>query len=97
MANLFLAPVYLIAGVILLVIGLVAGRGMRRQAWMKALVLAIGSTGLQALLYYAVGGRYYAFGETVSSLPPYLNLPVFAISVALGTVVFLAGRLWSSV
>jgi hypothetical protein len=66
----------------------------RVRAWGRLLALP----GLGALLltvaYLLVGGRYYAYGETVSSLPPYLNLPVFGLTLAVTAVVGVAAMRW---
>jgi len=100
MANLFIAPVYVVLGILLFLGGLLGARGNWRTGWgsspWQALLLALAGGGVLLLVYALSGSRYYAFGETVSSLPPYLNLPVFLVSLALGAAIFLLGWLWSS-
>jgi hypothetical protein len=50
-----------------------------------------------ALLYFFFGGQFLAFGETSSSLPPYLNGTMLLATVGLAVVVYVFGWFWSRV
>lgn len=94
MANLFIGPAFLLGGIILCGVGLWQGQhaGTKRLT-LYPLVFAIGGAILFGLYYWLLGNRYYAFHETVSSLPPYIGVQEFVLSVVLGAVVgLLAGR-----
>ena len=95
--NLFLGPLCGLLGVALLLIGLGVAR-LRTPPWVwgRALVLAGAGAGLVSVGYVVFGGRYYAFGETASHLPPYLNGPVLALSGLVGVVVAVLGWAWRS-
>ncbi len=99
LTNLFIAPVYCALGGLLLLAGLLIARSHRRrrrgsELW-RALLLAVAGAGVLLLVYYLFGSRYYAYQETSSSLPPYLNVPVLLASLALGVTIFLVGWVWS--
>ncbi len=99
LTNLFIAPLYCVLGGLLLLAGLLGARGHWRRgrgsALWRPLLLAVAGAGVLLLVYYLFGSRYYAYQETSSSLPPYLNVPVLVASLALGVVIFLAGWVWS--
>jgi hypothetical protein len=57
-------------------------------------VLAGAGAVIVAVGYLVFGGRFYAFGETVSHLPPYLNRTVLTFSGVVAVVVFALGWVW---
>jgi hypothetical protein len=71
-----------------------AGRAHRMREWGRLLVLPGLGAVLLTVAYLLAGGRYYAFGETVSSLPPYLTLPVLGLAVALTAAVSVVVVAW---
>lgn len=59
----------------------------RWSRWREAVLLALAALAVVGGLYLVFGGRYYAAGERVSSLPPYLNAPIFAASLVCGALI----------
>jgi hypothetical protein len=95
LTNLFLGPLCGLFGILLLLIGVsVARLRTPRWVWDRALVLAAAGAGLVSAGYALFGGRFYAFGETASHLPPYLNGPVLALSGLVGVIVVVLGWVW---
>ncbi len=94
LSNYFASPAFAVLGLLFILAGMVGAR-RRWRVWWHALLLAVVSSGVLALLYWLFGSRYYHFGETVSSEPPYLNGPVWWASVALAAATFAAGWVWS--
>lgn len=60
-----------------------------------AAVLALCGAAVVSLGYMLFGSRYYAFGETASSLPPYLDAAVLGLSVVGGLAILVLVR-WSN-
>jgi hypothetical protein len=89
-------PVILLvdAALLFLVGALVAGARGQWGAWSQGLVLALVASVALTVIYYFFGGQYLAFGETSSSLPPYLNATALIATVALAVVVYLLGWRW---
>jgi hypothetical protein len=92
----YAAPTVADAGILIAASAFVAGAHNQWRAWGQALLLAVAGAGVVTLASYLFGTRYYAFGETVSSVPPYLDLPVLGLSLALGIAIFVMSRAWSS-
>lgn len=70
----------------------------RYQQWRigsKAALLAIAGAGGVFLVSLLFGSRYYAPGETVSSLPPYLDLPIVGLSIIVGIGMYWLGWNWN--
>ena len=81
-------PLYAAATVldVLLLIAVSAAlywRPQRLATWAEGLVIGAAMTSAATLGYFAIGGRYLAAGETVSSLPPYLNLATIVLGMLL--------------
>jgi hypothetical protein len=90
-----LAVALVVASGILIVLSLVAATsGGHRGAWAKAMALAVSGAGLFVLANELFGSRYLAFGETVSSLPQYLSLPMLVLGLGLSIVILLVGWAW---
>jgi hypothetical protein len=90
MPNLFLGTLAALAGLVLLVVSILTGIGrsdMRDRSALIALLVAIMGATLFGVYYWIFGNRFYAFGETVSSLPPYYGLQEALVSLALGLAV----------
>ncbi|HEU0028060.1 MAG TPA: hypothetical protein VFQ25_13175 [Ktedonobacterales bacterium] len=102
MANLFLAPLFILAGGICIVVGLVLlarSRGPRRDAGrvgMRALLLAALGAAAVAAASFLFGGRYESMGPVAISWPPYLNLPLLAFALVVGAVVCILGWIWGA-
>jgi hypothetical protein len=84
--------------VLLVIVGALVA-GMRRQwgAWALATLLALLASAALAVIYLFFGGQYLAFGETASSLPPYLNITALLAAVGLAIVVYMFGWFGSRV
>lgn len=91
-----LLPVILLVDVALLLIvgALVAGVHRQWNAWTQGMALALVTSSALAVVYSFFGGRYLAFGETSSSLPPYLNALTLIATAALAIMAYLFGWLW---
>lgn len=61
----------------------------------RAALLAIAGAGSVFLVSLLFGSRYYALGETVSSLPPYLDLLIIGLSLIIGIGIFGLGWNWN--
>jgi hypothetical protein len=102
MSNLFLAPLFILAGGIAVVVGLVlllrshAPRRDTGRAGMRALLLAALGAGAVAAASFLFGGRYESAGAVAISWPPYLNLPLLAFALAAGIVVGVLGWIWGA-
>lgn len=81
-------------GALLVASALVAGTRGWWATWGRGMVLAAACAGIVTLAYVLLGGRYYAFGETSSSLPPYLEMPVVAIALGMGALAGALGWVW---
>jgi len=82
--------------VLLFIVGaLLAGARRLSGPWAMALVLALVAGAALAVIYYFFGGQFLAFGETSSSLPPYLNETALLATLALAIVVYVFGWFWS--
>jgi hypothetical protein len=72
---------------------------LRHHAWgfgrRAALLAALGGVVVGAA-DWLFGGRYTSVSGNMW-WPPYLTLPVVGIAVAVGVMVFFAGRVWGSV
>jgi hypothetical protein len=90
-------PVILLvdAALLFLVGALVAGPQGQRGTWTQEVVLSLAASVALAVIYYFFGGHYLAFGETSSSLPPYLNATTLIATVILAAVVYVLGWRWS--
>lgn len=91
-------PAYAVAtavDVLLLIVGsaVLSWWPHRLAAWAEALVIGAAMTSAVALGYFAIGGRYLAAGETVSSLPPYLNLATIVLGLLLAVAA--GGTAWA--
>jgi hypothetical protein len=60
-----------------------------------SLVLALVAGAALAAIYYFFGGQFLAFGETSSSLPPYLNVTALLATIGLGLAAYVLGWFWS--
>lgn len=82
------------AGALLVAGALAAGTHGRWTIWGRGMVVCLIGAGIVALAYELFGGRYYAFGETVSSLPPYLEMPVAWLALGIGALAGALGWAW---
>jgi len=82
------------AALLFIVGALVAGTHRQWDAWTRGMALALVAGAALAVIYSYLGGQYLAFGETTSSLPPYLNEVTLIASVALAALVYWLGWLW---
>lgn len=73
---------------------LLAGMHHRWGTWGRAALLAASGIAVVTFGYILFGSRYYAFGETASSLPPYLDGKVIGLSMAVGLVILVAALRW---
>lgn len=80
--------VLLMAGALVLACTVLAALLRSWAAWWRAVALALLGLIVAGAVYYAIGGRYLAFGERTTSLPPYLTTTVVGVSVAIGLAVF---------
>lgn len=89
-------PVILLvdAALLFLIGALVAGTHGQWDAWTKGMLLAIVAGATLVAIYSFFGGQYLSFGETSSSLPPYLNVTVLLATVTLAALAYLLGWLW---
>jgi hypothetical protein len=88
-----ISPLSAIDGGLLILLGLAAAAvHVRLRLWGIGLMFALAGSGTVALAYALFGSRYYAYGETVSGLPPYFDLPMLGITLALAVVIFLGAR-----
>jgi hypothetical protein len=92
-----LLPVILLvdAALLFLIGALVAARHRQWISWRWGVLLAAAAGAALAVIYYFFGGQYLAFGETSSSLPPYLNAGVLLATVAIALALYLLCWLWS--
>jgi hypothetical protein len=97
LSNLFLGSLCGLLGAVVFLIG-VSLTLLRLPGWVwgRALLLAGAGAAVVTAGYAVFGSRYYAFGETASHLPPYLNGPVLVLSGVLGVLVFVLGWVWST-
>ncbi len=78
--------------VLLFVIGaLVAAAHGLRSVWAQGILLAIAAGASLAVIYGFFGGQYLAFGETTSSLPPYVNITALLAAAGIAIMVYLLG------
>jgi hypothetical protein len=88
-----IGPLSAVDGGLLILLGLAAAAVHERlRLWGIGLLFALAGSGAVALAYALFGSRYYAYGETVSSLPPYLDLPMLGITLALAVAILLGAR-----
>jgi hypothetical protein len=93
----FMLIAMLLAGdaVLLFIVGaLIAGTRGQLGSWAQAFVLALVAGAVLAVIYSFFGGQYLAFGETSSSLPPYLNGTALLATVGLAIAVYVFGWFW---
>jgi hypothetical protein len=92
-----LLPVILLvdAALLFLISALVAARHRQWTSWRWGVLLAVAACAALAVIYYFCGGQYLAFGETSSSLPPYLNAVVLLATVGIAVALYLLCWLWS--
>lgn len=100
MSNLFLSPAMLLLGVILTIVGFVTvilGRGSRgAMPWVlgRAVTLAVAGGVVIAAANFLFGGQYVSYGPGSVYWPPYLTLPLLALTGVLAIAVFLAALVW---
>jgi hypothetical protein len=96
MPSLSLVALTLLADAALLfIVGALVARTHRQwDAWTRGMALALVAGAALAVIYSFFGGRFLAFGETTSSLPPYLNEVTLIASGALAALVYWLGWLW---
>lgn len=100
MANLFLAPLFGLVGVVLLLIGAAlslratATRG--RWLWARALLLAIIGAGVMIGATFLLGGHYESFPPGSVYWPPYLSGELFIAVLVIGALVGVGGWLWGA-
>jgi hypothetical protein len=73
---------------------LVAGTHRQWNAWTQGMALALVTSSALAVVYSFFGGRYLAFGETSSSLPPYLNAVTLITTAAFAVLAYVLGWRW---
>jgi len=98
MTNLFLAPVFVLGGVLLLLVGLALfarSPEPQRGRWMRALPPALVGAGVTAVAAFLVGGRYESFPPGSVYWPPYLNGWLLAVTAAVAVGVAVAGWGWT--
>jgi hypothetical protein len=85
----------LVDAALLFFIGALVARTHRQlDAWTRSILLALMTSGALAVVYSFFGGKYLAFGETSSSLPPYLNGVTLGATAALAALAYLFGWRW---
>lgn len=88
-------PVLALDATALIALGmLLAHRQQRWQIPAQGVLLALGSLVVVSLVYSFLGSHYQdGFGRAIG--PPYLDMPVTILSLALGLGIFLVDRVWS--
>jgi hypothetical protein len=89
------APILAAGAALLFIAGaLVAGTHRQWNAWTQGMALALVTSSALAVVYSFFGGHYLAFGETSSSLPPYLNTVTLIATAAFAVLAYVLGWLW---
>jgi hypothetical protein len=93
MGNLLLSPLYMGAGLLVAVMGLLAaGRAGRGDRLVRALPLGLAGAAVLSVLYVLFGQRFLdAYGN---ASPPYLEPYMMGATIVLGIGVWIAGRIW---
>lgn len=98
--NLFLAPAMLLLGVVLAVVGFVTvilsrgSPGSMRRVLGRAAMLAVAGAVVITIADFVFGGKFVSYGPSSVYWPPYLTLPLLALTGVLAIAIFVATLAW---
>lgn len=101
MSNLFLAPLFVVASVALLLVSIwrifrIPAERRARLPWARALLIAVVGAGAVAGASFLVGGQYASIPAGAVYWPPYLNGWLLAVIALVGVAVAVVGWLWGA-
>lgn len=101
MSNLFLAPLFVVASVALLLVSVwrifrIPAERRARLPWARALLIAVVGAGAVAGASFLVGGQYASIPAGAVYWPPYLNGWLLAVIALVGVAVAVVGWLWGA-
>ncbi len=101
MSNLFLAPLFVVASVTLLLIGVwrifrISAERRARLPWTRALLIAVVGAGAVAGASFLVGGQYASVPAGAVYWPPYLNGWLLAVIAIIAGAVAIIGWRWGA-
>lgn len=100
MSNLFLAPAMLLLGVVLAIVGFVTvilsrgSRGVMRRVLGRAAMLAVAGGVVITIADFVFGGKFVSYGPNSVYWPPYLTLPLLALTGVLAIAIFATALVW---